>query len=83
MVEMAVSASASLAARSLAAILPGAGSWRDGHSGAAVFGQLGGHAAGFDGAPHGGLARPVSSAALRSLKTVIATRPRRTSLGRR
>ena len=29
MVEMAASASASLAARSLAAILPGAGSWRN------------------------------------------------------
>jgi hypothetical protein len=41
MVEMAASASASLAARSLAAIVPGAGSWRN----EAVFGQLGGHAA--------------------------------------
>jgi hypothetical protein len=59
MVEMAASASASLAARSLAAFVPGAGSWRnEAFGGAAVFGQLGGHAAGFDGAPHGRLARP-------------------------
>ena len=35
MVEMAASASASLAARSLAAIVPGAGSWRDEIFGAA------------------------------------------------
>ena len=35
---------------------PGAGATR--HLGPRLFGQLGGHAAGFDGAPRGRLARP-------------------------
>jgi hypothetical protein len=84
MVEMAASASASLAARSLAAILPGAGSWRN-----ETFGVPPSSVNSVD-MPPGSMARhmlgspdPVSSAALRSLKTVIATRPMRTSLGRR
>ena len=84
MVEMAASASASLAARSLAAIVPGAGSWRN-----ETFGAPPSSVNSVD-MPPGSMARhmvgapgPVSSAALRSLKTVIATRPMRTSLGRR
>ena len=82
MVEMAASASASLAARSLAAIFPGAGSWRN-----ETFGAPPSSVNSVD-MPPGSMARhivgspaPVSSAALRSLKTVIATRPMRTSLG--
>ena len=74
MVEMAASASASLAARSLAAIVPGAGSWRN-------------EAFGAPPSPDS-MARhmvdspaPGSSAALRSLKTVIATRPMRRRWG--
>ena len=83
MVEMAASASASLAARSLAAIFPGSGSWRN-----ETFGAPPSSVNSVD-MPWGSMARhmvapaPVSSAALRSLKTVIATRPMRTSLGRR
>ena len=83
MVEMAASASVSLAARSLAVIVPGAGSWRN-----ETFGAPPSSVNSVD-IPPGSMARhmvapaPVSSAALRSLKTVIATRPMRTSLGRR
>src|SRR5271155_3838194 len=84
MVEMAASASASLAARSLDAFVPGAGSWRN-----ETFGVPPSSVNSLD-MPPDSMARhmvdspaPVSSAALRSLKTVIATRPMRTSLGRR
>jgi hypothetical protein len=84
MVEMAASASASRAARSLAAIVPGAWSRRN-----ETFGAPSSSVNSAD-MPPGSMARdmvgspaPVSSAALRSLKTVIATRPMRTSLGRR
>jgi hypothetical protein len=84
MVEMAASASASLAARSLVAIVAGAGSWRN-----ETFGAPPSSVNSVD-MPPGSMARhivdslaPGSSAALRSLKTVIATRPMRTSLGQR
>ena len=76
MVEMAASASASLAARSLAAIVPGAGSWRNEAFGAppsSVYSvDMQSDSMAMVDAPV-----PVSSAALRSLKTVIATRPMR------
>ena len=82
MVEMAASASASLAARSLAAIVPGAGSWRN-----EAFGALPSSINSVD-MQSDSMARhmvdlpiSVSSAASRSLKTVIATRPMRTSFG--
>ena len=78
MVEMAASASASLAARSLAAIVPGTGSWRN-----EAFGAPPSSVNSVD-MPPDSMARhmvdspaPGSSAALRSLKTVIATRPMR------
>jgi hypothetical protein len=84
MVEMAASASASLAAGSLAAIVPGAGSWRN-----EAFRVPPSSVNSVD-MPPDSMARhmvdspaPGSSTALRSLKTVIATRPMRTSLGRR
>ena len=84
MVEIAASASASLAARSLAAIFPGAGSWRN-----ETFGAPPSSVNSVDMPPDSmarhmvGSPAPVSSAALQSLKTVIATCPMRTSLGRR
>ena len=82
MVEIAASASAGLAARSLAAIVPGAGSWRN-----AAFGAPPSSVNSVD-MPPDSMARhmvdspaPGSSAALRSLKTVIANSSHETSLG--
>ena len=79
---MAASASASLAARSVPAIVPGAGSWRN-----EAFGAPPSSLNSVD-MPPDSMARhmvdspaPGSSAALRSLKTVIANSSHETSLG--